>query len=490
MPEGILRVAHSKPKVLSEPPTFQETRPAVKGALTEGPVGRTLINKAVPMLLGIAAIIFFNIVDTFWVSKLGEKPLAAMSFTFPVTFIVISLAMGMGIGATSVISNAIGHGDAIRVRRLTTDSLFLANVLVLILAVIGLLTQGPLFRLLGAEDEIVAMITQYMTPWYLGVGFLVIPIVGNSAIRATGDTISPALIMSVVGLVNAVLDPILIFGWGPIPRLELQGAALATVISWVCSFSAGLWVLARREKLIDFRLPRMGEMIRSWREIMSVAAPAAGTNVLTPFAGAVLTRIVASEGIEAVAAWGVAGRIESLALVGIMALSTAMTPFAGQNLGAGLCDRLREAVRFSMKASLVWGFGLTVFLGVTAPYIAAIFSSDPHVTGYVVWFMWIMPVSYTMLGVGLLVSSFYNGAKQPMKAALISVFRLFVFSIPFGLIGSGLGGMVGVFIGVAVGNGCTGLVAMFLVHRFIDAEQQRLDARVDADLPLATATSS
>ncbi|MEO1334556.1 MAG: MATE family efflux transporter, partial [Myxococcota bacterium] len=100
----------------------------MKGALTEGPVGRTLINKAIPMVLGIAAVIFFNIVDTFWVGQLGATPLAAMSFTFPVTFVVLSLAMGMGIGATSVISNAIGHGNEDRVRRLTTDSLFLANV--------------------------------------------------------------------------------------------------------------------------------------------------------------------------------------------------------------------------------------------------------------------------------------------------------------------------------------------------------------------------
>ena len=459
----------------------------MSGALTEGPVGRTLIDKATPMLLGIAAIIFFNIVDTFWVGQLGPKQLAAMSFTFPVTFVIISLAMGMGIGATAVISNAIGHGDTDRVRRLTTDSLFLANVMVLFLAIVGLLTQTPLFRLLGAEPDVVPMVSAYMTPWYIGVGFLVIPMVGNSAIRATGDMKTPALIMAVVGVVNAVLDPFLIFGIGPFPRLELQGAAIATVVSWICSFAAAFWVLARRERLIDFSLPNIKDLLASWRALLYVGVPAAATNVLTPLAGGILTRIVAEYGTEAVAAWGVAGRIESLGMVGIMALCTAMTPFAGQNLGAGRCDRLRAAVRFSIMASMVWGVGLALLLGPAAGLIARIFSADPTVISNVVHFLWIVPLSYTLLGVGQLISAFYNGTQRPGKAALISVLRLFVFSVPLAAAGAMWAGMTGLFFGVALGNLLTGIVSIFMVHRFIDTEQRRIDSEID-ELPIPATT--
>lgn len=440
------------------------------------------------MVLGIAAVIFFNIVDTFWVGQLGATPLAAMSFTFPVTFVVLSLAMGMGIGATSVISNAIGHGNEDRVRRLTTDSLFLANVFVVVLAIIGLLTQTSLFAMLGADPDIIPLIKNYMTPWYLGVGFLVIPLVGNSAIRATGDMKTPALIMMVAGTVNAVLDPFLIFGLGPFPRLELQGAALATVVSWMCSFIAAFWVLSRRDRLLDFSLPRIDVLWASWRELLYVSLPAAGTNILTPLAGAVLTRIVAEQGTEAVAAWGVAGRIESLALVGIMALSTAITPFAGQNLGAGRCDRLREGIRFSIRASFAWGLGVAAIFAVLAPWLASIFSDSATVNGHVIYFLWIVPVSYTMLGVGNLVSAFYNGSKQPMRAALISVFRLFIFAIPLGLIGARLGNMTGLFIGVAAANGLTGLVSIIFVHRFIDDAQQKLDREASGPVPLTAAT--
>ena len=177
------------------------------------------------MLIGIAAIVLFNVVDTFWVGQLGAAELAAMSFTFPVVMVVFSVSMGIGIGATAVIARALGHGDEDQVRRLTTDALLLANVAVTAVAIGGLLTMDPLFRALGADEATLVLIRQYMVPWYLGVGFLVIPMVGNSAIRATGDTKTPSYVMLVTGLVNAVLDPFLIFGWGHLTQRVGQAVA-------------------------------------------------------------------------------------------------------------------------------------------------------------------------------------------------------------------------------------------------------------------------
>ena len=448
-----------------------------RGVLTEGPVARTLLQKALPMLLGIAAILFFNIVDTFYVGQLGARELAAMSFTFPVTFVVLSLAMGMGIGASAVISTAIGQGDDARVRRLTTDSLFLANALVVLVAGAGLVFQQPIFRLLGAAEDMLPLIIAYMTPWWLGVGFLVIPMVGNSAIRATGDMKTPAYIMSIAGLVNAGLDPLLIFGLGPFPRLELQGAAVASVLSWTVTMGAALWILIRRERMIAFCLPKLQELADSWRAILRVGLPAAVTNVLTPLAGALLTRIASEHGTAAVAAWGVGNRIEGLALVGIAALSTAMTPFVGQNMGAGRCDRLREAVRFSILASLVWGGGVAVLLAALAYPIAFAFAEAAPVVRGIVHFLWVIPASYTLLGTVQLVSSFYNGAQRPMRAAALSGLRLFVFGLPLAAGGAHFAGLLGLYIGVALGNVLVGGIAIWMVWRLIDAHEKRLETR-------------
>ena len=179
-----------KQKVENQEPTSRKPK------LVEGPVGKTLISLAIPMAFGIAAIVLFNIVDTFYVGRLGAKPLAAMGFTFPVTFIVMSIAMGLSVGASSTISRAIGEGYQEKVQRLTTDGLGLAVLIVTFFALIGLTTLKTIFSLMGADEETLKLISDYMVPWFLGVGLLVIPMVGNGAIRATGDTKTPALIMS------------------------------------------------------------------------------------------------------------------------------------------------------------------------------------------------------------------------------------------------------------------------------------------------------
>ena len=192
--------------------------------LLEGPIARTLVRMALPMAFGMAALILFNVVDTLYVGRLGATQLAAMSFTFPVVYMLMHVAVGLGIGLVAVVSRVIGEGDHQRVRRLTSDGLILANTVVIVLAVAGLLSIDPLYRALGAGDDLVSMIKSYMVWLYGGVGFLVIPIMGNSAIRATGDTKTPAIIMAVAGVVNIALDPLLIFGIGPFPRLGFDAA--------------------------------------------------------------------------------------------------------------------------------------------------------------------------------------------------------------------------------------------------------------------------
>ncbi len=216
------------------------------------------------------AIILFNFVDTIFVGRLGTKHLAAMSFTFPVVFTIQSLALGLSVGTTSVISRAIGAGDHEDVRRLTTHALVLSVSLVTILALTGLFTIDPLFTLLGATPEILPLIRQYMVPWYFGVGFVVVPMVGNGAIRATGDTKTPSYVMMVAGLANVILDPLLIFGIGPFPRMELQGAAIATVIARALTFIAAIWVLRYREKILEFTVHGMAVILDSWKRILHI----------------------------------------------------------------------------------------------------------------------------------------------------------------------------------------------------------------------------
>ncbi|MGF1465505.1 MAG: MATE family efflux transporter [Sandaracinaceae bacterium] len=426
--------------------------------LLEDPVGPTLLRLTLPMMLGIGAILFFNVVDTFWVGQLGPTELAAMGFTFPVSMIVSNLTMGISIGATAVIARAVGEGHRDRVRRLTTDSLVLSVLIVVSVSGLGLLTIDPLFRALGANHETLPPIRSYMVPWYLGIGLLVVPMVGNGAIRATGDTRMPSLVMVAAGLVNAVLDPLLIFGWGPVPALGLTGAALATVGSYGVAMALGLYLLASRG-MLTLTSPAIGAVLRSWQGILRIGLPAAGTNLLTPVAGALVTRIVAGHGQHPVAAYGVGTRVEGLAMIGVFALTAAITPFVGQNLGANKAARIRETLRFCVKVALGWGLASAAILAALAWPLARVFNDDPEVVAMTVAYLRTVPLSYGLFGLALLVAAMFNAMDAPLKATLIAFVRLIVLAVPLAWFGSVLFGVTGIFLGIGAANLVIGGVA-------------------------------
>ena len=452
-----------------------------KAKLLQGPVGKTLISLAIPMAFGIMAILLFAIVDTLYIGRLGAEPLAAMGFIFPINFIVMNITRGLSVGISSTIARAIGEGNQPKVQRLTTDGLGLAILIVTFLALIGLTQLNTIFSLMGAEGDMLALISDYMIPWCLGVGFLIIPMIGVGALRATGDTKTPAIIMTIAGLINIILDPLLIFGIGPFPRLELQGAALATVASWVVAFAASLWILWKREKLIRLPIFDPKHTFDSWKQILYIGIPAAGTNVMEPLSMAMIIRIISKYGEEPVAAFGVGGLVGAMLLIGIRALSLATGPFVGQNFGAGNYDRIRAALRFGSKSSLIWGGVAFVILCLCAGMIAPIFNDDKTVIAAIVLFLQIIPISYGMYGVSTLINSMFNALGKPLHASLVIVLHLFVFVLPLAYLGSKVYGLKGTFIGIAIGNTVIGIIAYLMIQKLlVRVEKERESAMTDA----------
>jgi putative MATE family efflux protein len=422
------------------------------------------------MIVGIVGMVAFNLVDTFFVGRLGTRELAAMGFTFPVVFVVAGLALGLGMGASAVISRAIGQGDQRRVRRLTTDSLFLSVILVGILVVIGLVTIDPLFRILGATPDILLLIRSYMIIWYPGMVFVVVPMVGNNAIRATGDTKTPSIIMLVAVGVNLLMDPLLIFGIGPFPRLELAGAAIATVIARAAVFTVALFVLWSREKMITVKIPSLRTLWLSWRQVLYIGVPSSLTNIIVPVGMGVITRLVASHGPEAVAGFGVATRIERFALTVIMALSSVLAPFVGQNWGAKETDRVRQGIRYSSHFAMAWGVFLFFILAVAGRPIGSLFNKDSTVVSVIVLYLWIVPISYGLWGVLRLSSTSLNVLNRPFHAAAVNIVQLFVLYVPLALVGSHFWGLRGVFGATSVANALAGVGAYLLLRRVLTTE--------------------
>ena len=438
-----------------------------KNHLIEGSIVKKIITLTIPMIFAMLSTVVFNLVDTFYVSRLGTQELAAIGFTFPVIMIVQSVALGFGVATSSVVSRAIGRSDYHKVKRLATDSLIISLLIVIFFVALGFLSMDWMFRLLGAKGNTLYLIKEYMRVWYAGVIFVVIPMVGNNAIRACGNMFIPSLVMISSAFVNIVLDPLFIFGLWGFPRLELKGAAIATVISRSVAMVCSLLVLHYKEKLIDFTIPPLKEALESVKEILYIGVPSAASRLLVPISMAVVMRLVSVFGATAVAAFGVAVKIEMLVFTVIMALASALIPIVGQNWGARNIFRVRESLKISNEFSLLWGFISFVFLGVLAIFLGNIFGKDTEVARNITFYLWILPISYGLRGCAFLAPSVFNAMNKPLVAIKLNFIRVFVFYLPLAMIGSWISGLVGLFLGLCLANLCAGIFSIFIGRKFL-----------------------
>ena len=438
---------------------------AVGATLTEGPVARVLAGLAGPMVIGMFSVVAFNLTDTYFVARLGTRELAAISFTFPVVSVMFGIAMGLGTGTISVVARAIGSGDQARVRRISSDSLVLSLLIVLAAAAIGMLTIDPLFRVLGAGDDVLPLIRQYMTIWYPGMVFLVIPMVANASIRASGDTKLPAFIMSSGTVVNMVLDPLLIFGLWGFPRWELKGAAIASVIARVLILISSLTMLHFHKRMLDFRPPGLRQLLDSWRQVTTLAIAASATNIMPSVAVAFVTRLIADYGAGAVAAWGAGSRVSHFVMIPIYALGSGLVPFVGQNWGAERYERVRQARRYAYRFCFLWGAVMVVILHLAAESIAVHLSTDDAVVGNIVQYLWIVPLGFGMMGIFLMTEETLNAIGRPAVATLTTAIHMFLLYAPLAYLGTRWWQMTGLFSGVAAADILAGFVGVATVHR-------------------------
>jgi putative MATE family efflux protein len=446
--------------------------------LTKGPLSKQIVSMTVPMIFGSLGTMVFNLVDTFFIGHLGTKQLAAISFTFPVIMVIMSVSIGLGTGATSLISNAIGEKRHDKVKNLTTQSLLLALIVVAILAVIGLLTIDPVFTLIGAKGELLKMVKDYMTIWYIGVVVVIVPMIGNSAIRSTGDTKFPSIIMLISMTINIILDPIFIFGLFGFPRLELKGAALATVIARSVTLVFSLWLLYKKLDMLTFSIPSLKEMWNNWKRLLYIGLPASATNLVFPISMGVVTALIAQQGAEAVAAYGVAGRLQGFLLVVVMALGISLGPVTGQNWGAERYDRIISAAKLSLRFVVVWGLFIWVLMIFLSKPLAALFNDNPTVVNIVALYYWVVAWSFGFRGALRISTTMLNIINKPIDSAILNVIQSLVLLIPLAFLGNYLFGLVGIFGALVISNLITGTAGYGWLMKILKEKEKEARANV------------
>jgi putative MATE family efflux protein len=442
-----------------------------KQDLTTGPVTAHLRRQATPFGFGLVALFSFEAADLFFISRLGDAPLAAVSFTLPVIWLIYGIAIGFEAGAASCVSRAIGRRDHEQARRLTVDTVVLAASVALLLALAGMASIGPVFALLGATPELMPMITDYMEVWYWVAPLDMALWSSLASMRARGNTLFESKVITAAAVLNLALDPIFIFGLFGFPRLEIQGAALATLVSTAAMLLFSLAWLSLKQKIYASPLAPLKTIVDSWRHMLAIGIPAMITNAIIPVSSGIVVALIATYGVDAVAGFGVAMRVEPMFLIPFYALSAVSSPFFGQNFGSGRFDRLLEARRAVARFCLVFGLALAVVLILIARPLTGLFSESATIQGVAVHYLWIVSFSYGAYGIVMSCNASFNGMGRPIPGVIVSAGRVLVVFLPLAFLLRHILGLEGLFAATTISNLLMGAVAFTWLGRQITQAQ-------------------
>lgn len=439
--------------------SFNRTR-----ILTE-PIVPTLMQLTIPMIWGMASLFSFQLVDTYFISLLGTSALAAVSFTLPLTSLVMSLGIGLSVAVTAMVSKKIGADGHPKAAPLVGECLLIVFSLAILLASLAWLFRGQVFTLLGATTQLRPLIDAYLQWWLGGVALLLLLICSNSCIRASGNTRLASRVMVISGFMNALFDPIFIFGLGPIPAFGLQGAAMATDLSWFLGSAAILWVL-KRESLLSIEKMPMVSLFTTTKKLLALGIPSALSNGLNPlFYGWVVMMLAVQGGEAAVAAFGVGLRVEPFALMLAFALSSSLPPFIGQNFGAGKALRIETAWRISTHFILIWQGLIWLLLFALGPLIARLFSDNEEVIQVLETFFTWAPLGYLGMAMMMVTGSTLSTLHQSALSFILHFIRLFFLVLPLTWILGKFYGATGIFMGIGFGH----VLSAFLVFALLQS---------------------
>ena len=429
------------------------------GALTTGPLRPTVLSLAAPAVAMIACNFSFNLIDTIWVGRLiGPAALAAVSTAGFYVWVALNLGEMVEIGLTAVAARRHGERDPERAAQVAAAAVIFAVILGFVVAVVGLVVMDPMLRLMAVPAEVAALGHEYLSTWLLGCPLVFGFFAMEATFRAAGDTRTPFLVLAGSVGVSIVLDPLLIAGVGPFPRLGVEGAALASVMVRSVGFLVG-FVIALRRNLLRFAAP-------DWRAVpgvVRIGMPLALAGVLLSVIYMWLTRFTAQFGTPALAALGIGHKMEGLGFVAISGFSLAAGALVGQNLGARQEGRAREAVRLTVIYCLLVTVPTALaFLAIPAALVS-LFTRDPEVIRDGVLYLRVIAFAQIGQSFELILEGALAGAGYTFWPQVVST-TLTASRIPLSAWWSRSFGLIGIWIALSATAIARG-VAMILFWR-------------------------
>ncbi len=410
---------------------MHETKNILKGDLK-----KVILRLSWPMMISNLLQATYNITDTFWVGRLGSYAIAAVTISFPLVFVMIAISMGIGVGGSILISHAAGKAfktkkekDKKQINLITSQTFVLLFLAAIAVSVIGFLFAPNIVSLLSSEQAVFESAVIYMRTIFVGFSFMVLYYVFEAALRALGNTKTPMKFVLISVLINVILDPILIFGLGPFPRMGVFGAALATVISRAIISLIALYHLIKGTYGIKFELDFLKPKIKIIKDILKLGIPTTFEMGSIAIGSFMITYIVGVLGTATLAAFGIVTRLFSFFMIPSLAISVAISTIVAQNFGAGNIKRAFNSLKESAKLGFQIIFFMSFFVFMFSRQIVSAFTVDADVIYLGTLFLRIIS-PFIILGFGRHVFiGFFRGIKRTDISMVVSIINHFILRI-------------------------------------------------------------
>ncbi len=401
----------------------------------EGPIGRALFRLAVPIILGNVLQTGYQLTDAFWVGRLGAAAVAAVSISFPVTFLVIAIGSGLAIAGATLSAQYMGAGRQEMVNHIAAQTMMMVALTSVVLGAAGFLLSPHLLTWLGVAPVVYRGALSFMRVSFVGIIFVFLYAMFQALMRGIGRTAVPLLIVSGTVLLNIFLDPLFIFGWGPIPAQGVRGAALATLATQAIAAFIGLMIFLRGRHGIQLKWRDFRPDFPYIRRAFFLGLPGSVELSTRGLGLIVMSFLVASFGTLTIASYGVGANILQFVTIPAMGLSMAVSTLVGQNIGAGNLDR---AARVAVLGA-GWGFAILTGVGllayVSADHLVAFFvPGDPEVISQGARFIRIMCLAWGGIGVQLCMVSTFRASGNMLISMVIALVAQWVVQFPLAYI--------------------------------------------------------
>jgi MATE family, multidrug efflux pump len=400
----------------------------------EGAVGPLLLKMSLPATLAMIVMAFYNLIDTFWVSQIGPHAIAALTICFPIQMILAAIGVGTGMGAGSYASRSFGAGKDHRAQVTAGQVVLLSLVFGGAVILLVYLASTPLLRGFGATDVILDSARQYLLPVTLGAPFVLFSMMSGNLFRAQGSPNIPMTLMIIASVTNMILDPLMIFGYGPFPAMGIRGAALATVISQMLGCAIGVYFIFIRPSRYRLKPAYLKPDWPTLKGIYAVGLPSLVMQVVMSAVVALMNNILAGFGELAIAALGISFRINGVVMMMLFGFGAGVMPMVGFNYGARKIERQWQVTRTATVLASVSALFMVALIEIFARPLVSLFTDEPQLHEATVTALRITALGPAIAAPQIMWVNTFHGLGRGTIAMTLSLIRQLLLFVPFLLI--------------------------------------------------------